>query len=97
MDGSNKKYYNRETSIPYSCDGDIIKEAKILSLSKINDKNNEPLDKGQLPEGAKLLAVGLTLDDFDVPALKSLNGYIHDRLALIICNRKALQLPDISL
>jgi len=71
MDGSNKKYYNRETSIPYSCDGDIIKEAKILSLSKINDKNNEPLDKGQLPEGAKLLAVGLTLDDFDVPALKS--------------------------
>jgi hypothetical protein len=66
------KYWNREDSTvgDFSSNGPIIKEARILSLSNADDPANAPLHKGELPEGAKLLAIGTTLEEFDIEALK---------------------------
>ena len=66
-------YWNRENSKHgegYS--GEIIKEARIVCLSDPDDKDNQALYEGgdNLPEGSSVLAVGATLDDFDLAALK---------------------------
>lgn len=65
------KYWNREE---YTRKGrydylikispeSIVKEAKIISLSDVNDEANEALSTS-LPFGSKLLQTGTTLDDF---------------------------------
>lgn len=41
------------------------KEAKILSLSTVDDEANQSLHKGELPLGSSLLGIGTTLSDFD--------------------------------
>jgi hypothetical protein len=66
-------YWNRETSKPTTHEGEIIKEARIIALCDPEDSYNEPLYKGPLPEGAKLLAVGSTLADFDKDEVVSQN------------------------
>lgn len=43
----------------------IKREAKIISLSEVDDDANKALHKGGLPLGATLLGVGTTLQDFD--------------------------------
>ena len=61
-------YWNRENSQNSHADSDslpIIKEARILALSDLNDSHNTPLYDGPLPEGARLLKVGSHLNDFD--------------------------------
>ncbi len=66
----------------------LAKEARILSLSNANDPANPPLHKaplvhrGELPEGAKLLAIGTKLEEFDIEALKS--GFTHGLQALML-------------
>ena len=71
------KYWNREESTvgEFPSHGPITKEARILSLSNANDPANAPLHKaplhrGELAEGAKLLAIGTKLEEFDIEALK---------------------------
>jgi len=60
-------YWNRETGKPSGAgdDGPIVQEARILALCDPSDSYNEPLYKGPLPKGAKLLKVGASLSDFD--------------------------------
>ncbi len=65
------KYWNREDSNPSSFLGPVVRCAKILSLSYPDDPNNEPLHNGDLPEGAELLAIGTSLEQFDVELLKA--------------------------
>lgn len=48
-----------------------MQPARIISLADPQDPNNEPLYKGPLPEGAELLAVGSTLEQFNVESLKA--------------------------
>lgn len=48
----------------------IVKPAKILSLTDVKDNANDAVNSGKLPEGATLLGIGATLDDFDVETLK---------------------------
>mmetsp|Transcript_22005 Transcript_22005/g.46418 ORF Transcript_22005/g.46418 Transcript_22005/m.46418 type:complete len:442 (-) Transcript_22005:51-1376(-) len=65
--GNNPIYWNRETSTPIDASqstGPIVQEARILALCDPSDHYNEPLYNGPLPEGAKLLKVGSSLDDF---------------------------------
>jgi phosphoglycerate dehydrogenase-like enzyme len=69
------QYWNREEfaadqarSIQKDSNKPVVKEARIVSLAQINDFSNTPLDA--LPEGAKLLAVGSTLEEFDMISLK---------------------------
>lgn len=66
------KYWNREDSVPqnFQKDAPIVKEARILSLSDAEDPANAPLHKGEMPKGAKLLAIGAKLEEFDIPNLK---------------------------
>ena len=66
-------YWNRENSKHgegYA--GEIIKDARIVCLSDPGDRDNEALYRGgnNLPEGSSVLAVGATLEDFDLAALK---------------------------
>lgn len=61
---TNSLYWNRETCKRTTYDGPIIKEARILALCDPNDVYNEPLYKGPLPEGATLLKVGSSLEEF---------------------------------
>eukprot|EP00594_Rhizosolenia_setigera_P000672 CAMPEP_0178946296 /NCGR_PEP_ID=MMETSP0789-20121207/4207_1 /TAXON_ID=3005 /ORGANISM="Rhizosolenia setigera, Strain CCMP 1694" /LENGTH=386 /DNA_ID=CAMNT_0020626273 /DNA_START=173 /DNA_END=1333 /DNA_ORIENTATION=+ len=64
-------FYNRETSkLTDFTTTDIVKKARILSLSDLNDKNSESLHSGELPEGCELLQIGATLSDFDLDSLK---------------------------
>ena len=63
-DKTNTLYWNRETCKPTTYDEPIIKEARILALCDPSDVYNELLYKGPLPEGAKLVKVGSSLDDF---------------------------------
>jgi len=48
----------------------IEKECKLISLSVASDPDNDPLHKEELPDGAKLLQIGSTLADFDIPKLR---------------------------
>lgn len=57
-------YWNRETGKPSQCRGPIVKEARILALCDPDDVNNELLYAGPLPQGATLLKVGTSLEDF---------------------------------
>jgi hypothetical protein len=43
----------------------IQKEARILCLTADDDDANDPLTKGSLPFGSKLLMSGVTSDAFD--------------------------------
>lgn len=49
----------------------VLKEARILSLSDPNDDANKALHSGELPEGATLLAVGTSFEEFDIESLKA--------------------------
>ncbi|KAL3775201.1 hypothetical protein HJC23_008294 [Cyclotella cryptica] len=71
------KYWNREESkkgeASYVLDmspESIQKEARILCLAAEDDHANNPLTKGVLPFGAKLLKSGLAPDDFDHDSIK---------------------------
>lgn len=71
---SSSKYWNRETSQPeqYTRTKSIVKNANIICLSDANDKSNAMLFKdGSLPNGSKLLAIGSSMDDFDLDVLKN--------------------------
>lgn len=48
----------------------IQREARIVSLSDPHDDANSALHAGELPEGAKLLAIGTSFDEFDIESLK---------------------------
>ena len=83
------EYWNREESVKFRSIDDKhkqqqpppIKEARIISLSPPNDPNNLPLEesksnnsKYKLPTGAKLLAVGATMEELgDIELLKKEN------------------------
>lgn len=64
-------YWNREDFKPSDFSGKFTQPARILSLADPDDPNNVPLHKGKLPEGAELLAIGTTLEQFDVEMLKA--------------------------
>jgi phosphoglycerate dehydrogenase-like enzyme len=66
------QYWNREESPPqnYTSNAPIVKHAKIISLSDVNDDANAAVNHGELPQGASLLAIGGSMDDFDVADLK---------------------------
>jgi len=57
-------YWNREETPKSSFSGPILQPARILSLADPNDPNNTPLHVDPLPEGATLLAVGTSLEQF---------------------------------
>eukprot|EP00978_Attheya_sp_CCMP212_P007555 scaffold17461_cov53-Attheya_sp.AAC.4 len=65
------KYWNREESkklefsklLELSPDRKV-KEARIISLSAIDDEANKALHEGVLPNGATLLGIGTSLRDF---------------------------------
>ena len=70
-------YWNRETSKPRDFDATapIVQEARILSLTDRNDSANDPVNKALqdptvLPKGANVLAIGASLEDFDISKLK---------------------------
>jgi phosphoglycerate dehydrogenase-like enzyme len=67
-------FWNRVTSTERDFDQNapIVKEAKIISLTDVKDKANGALnDAGDcLPEGSQLLAVGGSMQDFDVERLR---------------------------
>lgn len=71
MATSSAQYWNREDTKPSTFECPIVQHAKILSLSNPDDPNNAPLHKGTLPKGAELLAIGTSLDQFDVEMLKA--------------------------
>jgi phosphoglycerate dehydrogenase-like enzyme len=48
----------------------VTREANIISLSDPGDVSNAALDKGQLPNGSKLLGIGMKVEDFDADLLK---------------------------
>lgn len=63
-------YWNRETGKPSSnIKGKIMREARILALCDPDDAYNEPLYGGTLPDGAILLKIGTSLEDFDVQSI----------------------------
>jgi phosphoglycerate dehydrogenase-like enzyme len=68
----NPQYWNRETSArkQYSTTSPITQEANIICISDPNDDANQMLYKGNLPEGAKVLAIGSQMSDFDIEKLK---------------------------
>ena len=65
-------YWNREESPKqsYNMNAPIIKQAKIISLSAPDDDANVAVNTGPLPEGASLLAVGTSMDDFSLEQLQ---------------------------
>ena len=70
-------YWNREEATTQrrsfassSNDKPIVKKAKIVSLSNRDDPANAPLHTGTLPEGSSLLAIGCSIEDFDIPTLQ---------------------------
>lgn len=67
-------FWNREVSnkLEYDANSPVVKEAKIISLSDVNDPSNGPLNDvaASLPEGSRLLAVGGSIEDFDIEMLK---------------------------
>lgn len=67
-------FWNREVSnkLAYDANAPIVKEAKIISLSDVNDPSNGPLNDSTngLPQGGRLLAVGGSMEDFDIDMLK---------------------------
>jgi hypothetical protein len=72
-DPSSLKYWKRVNQSLISKDAPpVIREAKIISLSDMDDPANAALHKAKnLPEGAKLLAVGTKLEDFALDELRA--------------------------
>jgi phosphoglycerate dehydrogenase-like enzyme len=68
---SSAYWTTREDSTPSDFSGPVTQQARILSLADPNDPNNVPLHKGVLPEGASLLAIGTSLEEFDIETLKA--------------------------
>lgn len=70
---SGQRYWNREISDrrSYSQEAPVVKRAKIISLTNPSDDGNSPLNKAEtLPEGAEILQIGASLEDFDLDALR---------------------------
>ena len=74
------QYWNREAYASKDSkeelkDAPLVKEARIVSLAFPGDPNNAPVEasdsSSELPEGAKLLQIGGTVDDLDLDALKA--------------------------
>jgi len=69
------RYWNREESEHGKFSAikteDIVRTAKIISLTGPNDDANSSLHNGPLPNGATLLGIGGSLEDFDVEKLKT--------------------------
>jgi lactate dehydrogenase-like 2-hydroxyacid dehydrogenase len=66
-------HWNRETSErrSYATNTPIVKQANVISLTDIEDPANNPFNRAApLPEGVKILAIGATMDDFDVASLE---------------------------
>ena len=65
-------YRNRETSTPkqYGKTKPIVQKANIICLADSEDKSNQKIYEGHLPAGAKVLAVGFKMSDFDIKMLK---------------------------
>jgi phosphoglycerate dehydrogenase-like enzyme len=53
----------RETLLP------VIQSANIISISDPDDPTNDLLHRAPLPDGAQLLQIGTSLQDFDIPQL----------------------------
>ena len=70
---ASQSFWNRETSQPKQFDQSfpITKQAKIVSLTDIGDDASDAVNKGTLPEGAHLVAIGGSIDDFDIDDLKA--------------------------
>ena len=49
---------------------DIVRQAKIISLSGPDDSSNRALHGGALPPGATLLGVGASLEEFDLEKIR---------------------------
>ena len=68
-------FWNRETSPKKDFDENapIIKEARIISLTDSSDPDNDPVNKAGdklLPTGSELLAVGGSIEEFDLNMLR---------------------------
>ena len=99
-------FWNRERSIKRDFDADlpVIKQAKIISLTDVNDKANGLLlnDSGgskNLPAGAEIVAVGGSMNDFDLDMLREKGANVifvshpHSREPLA---KLLEELPDIQ-
>lgn len=66
------KYWDKElrSKIKTSTTVKVSREARIISLSDPKDDANKALYFGQLPDGAKLLAVESLYENFDINLLK---------------------------
>jgi phosphoglycerate dehydrogenase-like enzyme len=68
-------------------DKPIIREARILSLSDPHDDANSALHQGELPIGARLLAVGTTMEEFDIERLR------QEKPNVIFCSHPRARQP----
>lgn len=91
------RYWNREEStekekysflIEISPDS-IRREARILSLSSLEDEANQALHQGTLPVGAQLLGVGQTVADFE----KHKNAKPNTLFVSPSCPNASVQVP----
>jgi phosphoglycerate dehydrogenase-like enzyme len=70
---STTRFWNREefAQRSYKEDSPIVNEARIISLSSPGDPSNAPIHEA-LPDGAKIVAEGSKMSDFDFDHLSSL-------------------------
>lgn len=68
-DPSSLKYWKSSGKQSFSEAAPILRKCQIVSLSDAKDPANDGLHHGTLPDGAELVAIGATLDDFDLPHL----------------------------
>lgn len=71
-------YWNREASTrkQYDSSKPVIKEARIVCISDPQDDSNSVLYKRDLPDKAKIVAIGIGIDDFDIDTLKKQNANV---------------------
>lgn len=69
---STAKYWDKASRSKrgIATDRTVVKNARIISLSDPNDDANKALHSGELPDGARLLAVGTSFEEFDLDLLK---------------------------
>jgi phosphoglycerate dehydrogenase-like enzyme len=72
---SNTQYWNRETSTIKQYSTPVTQQANIICISDSNDKANQKLYEGNL-EGAKILAIGSQMSDFDIDLLRASNANV---------------------
>lgn len=101
------KYWNREVSHKKEFTQPIIKNANIICLSDANDvanaqlynnNNNNSLLLG-LPQGSKVLAIGTSIQDFDLTILKQEKPnviFISNPKALDALDQMLIELPSIE-